>query len=95
MSYLDALHNKQMKLRKVALEIGLESGLFVLCPVCHEVTEASNPSSLRPVTEDLVRELIQRHDPRGDLFDRDAVEIVQIIGEVSRSLPYRCKCHEP
>jgi hypothetical protein len=93
MTFFDFLLSKQMKQRKLAKEIGLESGLFVMCPICHEVTEAASPSTLRPGTESLVRELLRHRDPRVELFDFDADEILQVINQVSRDLPYRCNCH--
>ena len=34
MGLLDFLFSKQQKQRKAATEIGLESGLFVQCPIC-------------------------------------------------------------
>ena len=94
MGLLDFLLNKEMKKRKIATEIGLKSGLFVMCPVCHDITEAADPSSLRPGTESLVQELIQQGDPRLNLFGRDAKDIIETVAQVSRELPYRCNCHQ-
>lgn len=94
MSRLDILLGKQMKKRKVATEIGLQSGLFVMCPVCHTVTEAGDPSSFRPETETLVRQLLYEHDPRVRLFGDDVSGLLNTIDEVSRTLPYRCNCHK-
>ena len=93
MGLLDFLLSKQHKKRKVAIEIGLESGLFVRCPVCHEVTEAPAPSTHRPVTESLVKELIGQKDPRLALFDNDEVSVIETVAGVARELPYRCNCH--
>jgi hypothetical protein len=92
MTLLDILLSKQMKKRKVATEIGLQSGLFVMCPVCHEVTEASDPSAFRPNTEALVRQLVYDHDPRVRLFGDDVSALLETITEVGWSLPYRCAC---
>ena len=93
MGLLDFLLSKQQKKRKVAIEIGLESGLFVRCPVCHEVTEAPAPSAHRPATEALVRDLIRHRDPRLGLFDNEEVDAIETVASVARDLPYRCNCH--
>ncbi len=93
MGLLDFLLSKQQKKRKVATEIGLESGLFVMCPICHDVTEAPNPSIHRPATESLVRELVKRNDPRLSLFDNDELSVIETVAQVARDLPYRCNCH--
>jgi hypothetical protein len=93
MGLLDLLLNKQLKQHKAAKEIGLESGLFIMCPICHDVTEAPAPSVHRPVTESLVRELIRRKDPRASLFDNDEQAIIETVAQVARDLPYRCNCH--
>ena len=93
MGFLDILLTKQMKKRKAATEIGLESGLFVSCPICHGVTEVGEPSALRPATEDLVRQLLKDNDPRVHLFGDDMPALLNTIAEVGRELPYRCSCH--
>jgi hypothetical protein len=93
MTLLDILLSKQIKKRKVATEIGLQSGLFVMCPVCHEVTEASDPSYFRPETEVLVRHMFYDRDPRVHLFGDDVSSLLNTIDEVGRALPYRCNCH--
>ncbi len=93
MGLLDFLLSKQQKKFKAAMEIGLESGLFVMCPICHDVTEAPDPSAHRPATESLVREMIRRRDPRLSLFDNDVTDIIETVAQVGRDLPYRCNCH--
>ncbi|MCU7830563.1 MAG: hypothetical protein KZQ85_16010 [Candidatus Thiodiazotropha sp. (ex Myrtea sp. 'scaly one' KF741663)] len=93
MGLFDFLFSKKTKKRMVAEEIGLESGLFVMCPVCHDVTEAENPSAFRPATESLVRQLIQKGDSRLDLFEHDPVAAIETISQVGRDLPFRCNCH--
>ncbi|MEJ2590134.1 MAG: hypothetical protein P8178_01840 [Candidatus Thiodiazotropha sp.] len=92
MTLLDILLSKQMKKRKVATEIGLQSGLFVMCPICHGVTEAKDPSAFRPETEAIVRHMLYFHDPRVRLFGDDLPALLEAIDEVGRSLPYRCNC---
>lgn len=93
MGFLDILLSKQMKKRKVATEIGLQSGLFIRCPICHVVTEVIEPSALRPATEDLVRQLLHANDPRVHLFGDDVPSLLATIAEVGNGLPYRCTCH--
>lgn len=93
MGFLDILLTKQMKKRKVAIEIGLQSGLFVRCPICQDVTEVGEPSALRPATEELVRHLLNTNDPRIHLFGDDAPALLETIAEVASELPYRCTCH--
>jgi hypothetical protein len=93
MGFLDILLSKQMKKRKAATEIAIESGLFVQCPICQGVTEAGEPSALRPATEDLVRKLMREGDPRIHLFGDDVQALLTTIAEVSSHLPYRCTCH--
>ena len=93
MTLFDILLSKQAKKRKIATEIGLRSGLFVMCPVCHEVTEVSDPSSFRPETEILVRHLLNDHDPRVRLFGDDVAALLETINQVGQTLPYRCNCH--
>jgi len=93
MALLDILLSKQMKKNKVATEIGLQSGLFVMCPICHGVTEAAEPSAFWPPTETLVRQLVREHDPRVRLFGDDTATLLNAIDEVARGLPYRCNCH--
>jgi hypothetical protein len=93
MGFLDFLFSKKMKRRKAATEIGVESGLFITCPICKDVTEAENAVALRPATEALVERLIQEKDPRLELFGRDARVVIEAVAEVGRDLPFRCNCH--
>jgi hypothetical protein len=93
MGLLDFLFSKQQKQRKAAIAIGLESGLFVMCPICHDVTEAPDPSLHRPATEALVKELVRQGDPRTALFDNRQTDIIQTLAQVARDLPYQCNCH--
>lgn len=93
MAMFDFLLSKQQQKRKVATEIGLECGLFVMCPICHEVTEAPEPSRHRPAAESLVRDLIRSESPRVSLFEGDAVAVIQTLAQVGRDLPYQCNCH--
>jgi hypothetical protein len=93
MGLLDFLLSKRQKQRMVAKEIGLESGLFVICPICHDITEAPDPSLHRPATEALIRELIRHNDRRAILFNKNEREIIQTIVRIGRDLPYHCNCH--
>ena len=93
MGLLDFLFSKQQKQRKAVTEIGLESGLFVQCPICKDVTEAPDPSSHRPAAEALVRELIRRGDARVALFENKDIEVIKTLADVARDLPYQCNCH--
>jgi hypothetical protein len=93
MGLLDLLFSKQQKQRKAATEIGLESGLFVQCPICKDVTEAPVPSTNRPVAEALVRELVRKGDARVALFDNDEIEVIKTLADVAKELPYQCNCH--
>ncbi len=93
MGLLDFLFSKQQKQRKAVTQIGLECGLFVMCPICHDVTEAPEPSLHRPEAEALIKELVRRGDPRVALFDNDQSEIIQTLADVARDLPYQCNCH--
>ena len=93
MGLLDFLLSKRMQKRKIAQEIGVESGLFISCPICHDVTEAPDPSLHRPATETLVRELIRERDSRLALFDYSETAVIETVAEVGRDLPYHCLCH--
>jgi hypothetical protein len=93
MGFLDFLFSKKMKRHMAAKEIGVESGLFVTCPICKDITEAENAVALRPATEALVERLIQEKDPRLELFDGDARDVIETVAEVGRDLPFRCNCH--
>ena len=93
MGLLDFLFSKQQKQRKAATEIGLESGLFVQCPICKDVTEAPDPSIHRLSAEALVRELIREGDSKAALFNNNDFEIIQTLADVAKDLPYQCNCH--
>ena len=93
MGLLDFLFSKQQKQRKAATQIGLESGLFVQCPICKDVTEAPDPSLHRPAAEALVAELVRKGDPKVSLFNNDEIEVIQTLADVARELPYQCNCH--
>lgn len=93
MGFLDFLFSKKTKRRMAATEIAVESGLFVTCPICKDVTEAENAVALRPATEALVERLIQEKDPRLELFEGDAKDLIETVAEVARDLPFRCNCH--
>ena len=93
MAFLDFLLTKRQKKAKVATRIGVESGLFEICPICHGVTEAKNPQAHREKTAELARALIARGTPDAALFDRDIEELEGTIKEVARKLPYQCLCH--
>jgi hypothetical protein len=93
MGFLDFLLSRKIKRRKAATEIGVESGLFVTCPVCKDVTEAENAVALRPATEALVERLLEVKDPRLELFEGDARDVIETVAEVARDLPFRCNCH--
>jgi hypothetical protein len=82
-----------MKKHEVAMEIGLQTGLFIVCPVCQVVTEAIDRSALRPATEALVHRLYHERDPKVRHFEDGILEVIDMIAEVGKHLPYRCTCH--
>lgn len=92
MAFLDFLLNDRQKREKAATRIGLESGLFVSCPVCHGVTENRGPGDPRQATEALVTQLFETADPRVALFRGDRELLKQTLAEVARRLPYHCTC---
>ncbi len=92
MGFLDFLLTKRQQRNKVATRIGLESGLFVICPVCHGVTESRNPQAFVDKTEALVKQMVNTRHPDTALFDRQESEINKTIQLVARDLPYHCTC---
>ena len=87
------LRGKLMKKHKVALDIGLQTSLFIACPVCQVVTEAIDRSAVKPATEALINDLYQERDPKVSHFEDGIMEVLEIITEVGKGLPYRCTCH--
>jgi hypothetical protein len=92
MGFLDFLLSKRQKQNKAATRIALESGLFVMCPVCHGVTESKNPQAYRDATAALVKQTISEGHADALLFQRDGAAIHQAILRVARDLPYHCTC---
>ena len=92
MGFLDFLLSKRQKQNKAATRIALESGLFVMCPVCHGVTESKNPQAYRDATTALVKQTISEDHADALLFQRDEEAIHQAILRVTRDLPYHCTC---
>ena len=92
MGFLDFLLTAQQKKEKIATQIGLESGLFVMCPVCHGVTESRNPAAYQDKTDALVQQLIRAGDPRVEPFKRDEAALQETLAKVARQLPYHCTC---
>jgi hypothetical protein len=92
MGFLDFLLTDQQKKDIAARKIGLDSGLFVMCPVCHGVTEARNQEGLRDKTQQLVHQLITRRDPSISLFGGDEQALLDTIDKVAKKLPYHCTC---
>jgi hypothetical protein len=92
MAFLDFLLTKGQKQARVATRIGVESGLFEMCPVCHDVTEAKTPQAHRAKTEELVQQLIRSGGPEAQLFNRKTEDLLRTIEEVARKLPYHCIC---
>ncbi|MEN8168109.1 MAG: hypothetical protein ABFR65_11615 [Pseudomonadota bacterium] len=92
MGFLDFLLTTQQKQNKVATRIALDSGLFVMCPVCHGVTESRDPQVFRDKTEALVHKMVSEKHPDAALFANSEVEIHKTIARVARDLPYHCIC---
>lgn len=92
MGFLDFLLTTRQKQNKVATRIGLEAGLFVMCPVCHGVTESRNPRGFMDKTEALVKQMVDTRHPDTALFDQQENEIHKTIQRVAKDLPYHCTC---
>lgn len=92
MGLFDFLLTREQKQNQAVTRIALESGLFVMCPVCHDVTEARNPQSFREKTQFLVRRMIDEKHPDTDLFDQSEEEILKALDRVANKLPYHCTC---
>ncbi|MDJ0805677.1 MAG: hypothetical protein QNJ78_02470 [Gammaproteobacteria bacterium] len=92
MGFLDFLLTTRQKQDKVATRICLESGRFVMCPVCHGVTESRDPQASQPVTDDLVSRLVREGRADAELFNRDETEVHRAITRVAKALPYHCIC---
>ena len=92
MGFLDFLFTTRQKKEKIATQIGLDSGLFEMCPVCHGVTEARNQIGLQQKTHALVHNLVTENDPKVALFNADEADLNQTIAKVAKDLPYHCIC---
>ena len=94
MGFLDFLLTKPQKQRKVATRIGVESGLFTVCPVCHGVTEMKDPHNYQVATNELIHRMVREHHPDAGLFDLDAAEMRKSVDQVAKDLPYHCLCED-
>lgn len=92
MGFLDFLLTTRQKQNKAAIRIGLESGQFVMCPVCHGVTEAKNPQAFLTATQTLVNRTITERHPDAELFNRDEAAMLRAITRAAKDLPYHCTC---
>ncbi|MEN8180035.1 MAG: hypothetical protein ABFS39_15645 [Pseudomonadota bacterium] len=92
MGFLDFLLTTRQKQNKAATRIALETGLFVMCPVCHGVTESRNPQAFQDATATLVNRTVKERHPDAELFNRDEEQIHKVIARVAKDLPYHCTC---
>ena len=92
MGLMDFFLTTRQKQDKVATQIGLETGLFVSCPVCHGVTEARNPQAFQDNTARLVHQMVSERHPDCGIFNQDEAEIHKTIARVAKGLPYHCTC---
>ena len=92
MGFLDFLLTTNQKKEKIATQIGLDSGLFEMCPVCHDVTESRQAAAHRQETEDLIEQLIARNDPSIALFQGNQTELSNTVAKVAKKLPFNCTC---
>ena len=94
MGFLDFLLTTQQKKEKIASKIGLDSGLFTECPVCHDITEAGNHGGRNEQSDALIHQLISSHDSGVDLFNGDEEELRNTLVKVAEKLPYHCTCQD-
>lgn len=92
MTFLDFLLTTRQKQKKVATRIALDSGLFVMCPVCHGVTESRSPQAFRAKTEALVHQMVSERHLDAELFNHNEGEMLKTISLVANGLPYHCTC---
>ena len=92
MGFLDFLLTSQQKKEKLAIKIGLESGLFIECPVCRDVTEAQNQSDVQEKIGEIAEKFISSSDEVVESFHGDVDELHNVIVSAAKKMPYHCMC---
>lgn len=92
MGLFDFLLTTGQKKQQVATKIGLQSGFFVECPVCRDVTEANSGAPVSAETDALIHQLVSQNDPQVSLFHGDEQALHDMVEQVAKQLPYHCTC---
>ena len=92
MGFLDILLSDTGKKRRVAITLGVETGLLQECPVCREITERDVSKKTLEETERLGEEWLAKSDPRVAIFKGDKETMQLFIREAAKKPPFSCVC---
>ena len=92
MGLFDFLMSDYQKQKKVALELGVDIGVFEQCPVCREITESRSPEYSEEKINAAISELFSRNSADQRLFDGNTEKLKTMIIDTGKKLPLDCTC---